>query len=99
MSASYSNSGTETMKGHLCAGGLTREIICPSEGYSKTPEGLIRTIMFFRNDKGMLPNLTTVGAKIVEIEPQSLNSSNDKQRTQRFIITSPAPGQGQSASS
>lgn len=61
MSALYSNTGTETMNGHLCAGGLTQEIICPTEGYFKTPGGLIRTIMFFRNDKGMIPNLTTVG--------------------------------------
>lgn len=42
-----------------------------SEGYSKTPGGLIRTVMFVINDNGMLPNLATVG-KEVEIKQQFL---------------------------
>lgn len=79
MSASYSNSGTETMNGHLCVGGLTQGNYLPWEGYFKALGGLVRTVMFFRNDNGAFPNLTTV-----EIKHQFLSI---KPYTKRFTIT------------
>lgn len=90
MSASHSNSGTETMNGHLCVGGLTRGNYLPSEGYFEAPGGLIRTVMLFRDDNGMLPNLTAVG-KSGNQAAVSQSWSNNKLYTRRFTITPPPP--------
>lgn len=99
MSASYSNSGTEIMNGHLCVGDLTRGNYLSSEGYFKAPEGLIRAVMFFRNDNGMLPNLTTVEINQQFLRVAAAISHTPKDSPPRTPPPPPTHGWEQSVSS